>query len=77
MCKLHLYIYMLRHALRAFVKTKFDYTNERSECLHALTNERSECLHDFTSNRLSCHRIYLPHKIIVIHGGVALAHLLK
>ena len=42
MCKLHLYVYTLRHALRAFVKTKFDYTNERSECLHALTNERSE-----------------------------------
>ncbi len=42
MCKLRKGVKALRHALRAFVKTNFVYTNERSECLHALTNERSE-----------------------------------
>ena len=40
-----------RHALRAFVKTNFVSTNERSECLHALTNERSELLNASTHKR--------------------------
>ena len=42
MCKLRLCVKALRHALRAFVKTNFVFTNERSEYLHVLTSERSE-----------------------------------